>query len=263
MKIQLERPIAFIDIEATGLDLNTDRIVELSICKLHPDGARETKTSRFNPERPIPPEVTEIHGIKDEDVANEPTFKQKAKAILEFISGCDLAGFNSNRFDIPLLYNEMARAGLKLEFEKVNMIDVGNIFKIQEPRTLEAAAKFYLGYDLTNAHSAEADVNATVEVFLQQLQKYPEMPKDLAELARFSNYGSPVLDLQGKFIMNDKGVILLNFGKYKGQPATDHPDFLEWMLYKADFPADTCRIAREILQQDEELEEEEDDDDFI
>jgi DNA polymerase-3 subunit epsilon len=247
MKLQLTRPIVFIDIEATGLNLETDRIVEISICKLFPDGTREVKTKRYNPEMPIPPEVTEIHGINDEDVKDKPLFRQEAKGILSYIENCDVAGFNSNRYDVPLLFNEMIRAGLYLDYTKFKMIDVGNIFKIKEPRDLKAAYKFYCGGDLENAHSAEADITATVDVFLKQLEKYEDLPQDVGVLALMSNHGNPILDLSGKFTM-DKGKIVFNFGPKRGQPAEEHPDFLEWMLYKASFPQDTREVATKLLE---------------
>lgn len=247
MKLQLERPIVFLDIEATGLSTETDRIVELAMCKIMPDNTRITKCYRYNPGMPIPPATTEIHGISDEDVKDKPFFHQHAKGISEFIAGCDLAGFNSNRFDVPMLYTELARAQIFLDYQSINLLDVGNIFKIKEPRTLEAAVKFYCDKELENAHSAEADILGTVEVFLGQLEKYQDLPQNMAELALFSNYGSPILDLQGKFTRNPEGVILLNFGKYKGEPAADHPDFLDWMVNKATFPRDTVEVAMGIL----------------
>jgi len=246
--LQLLRPIVFFDIEATGLDTENDRIVELAICKLFPDGTKEVKTNRYNPGMPIPPESTEIHKITDEDVKDKPMFLQHAKAILEYLQGCDLAGFNSNRYDVPMLFNEMARAGQYLNYRDMNLIDVGNIFKIKEARTLEAGYKFYTGKDLVNAHTAEADILATVEVFEKQLEKY-DLPTDIKELALFSNYDAPILDLAGKFTQNKEGVILLNFGKYKGMPANEHIDFLEWMVYKASFSKDTTDLALEIMHE--------------
>lgn len=246
MKLKLERPLIFLDIESTGVDRENDRIIELCLCKVHIDGSKEIKTNRYNPSIPIPPVTTEIHGIKDEDVADKPFFKQHAKGIIDFITNCDLAGFNSNAFDIPMLYNELQRAGLTLDYKSIRMIDVGNIFKIREARTLGAAVKFYCGLDHSDAHSAEADILATVNVFEAQLEKYEDLPTDISELALYSNYGNPVLDLSGKFTSKD-GIVLLNFGKYKGQPAADHLDFLDWMVNKASFPPDTYEIAHSIL----------------
>jgi DNA polymerase-3 subunit epsilon len=250
MKLQLTKPLVFLDIEATGLDLENDRIVELSLCKLHPDGTREVKTYRYNPGIPIPAEATEIHGITDEDVKDKPLFSQHAKGILAFIEGCDLAGFNSNRFDLPMLSNELARCGQYFDHRKANLVDIGNIFKIKEPRTLEAGVKFYCDREHAGAHGAEADVLATIDVFEKQLEKYEGLPTDLKELALFSNYDSPILDLAGKFTSTKEGVILLNFGKYKGLPAADHLDFLDWMVYKASFTRDKVEIALSILNPD-------------
>ena len=246
MKIQLLRPIAFIDLECTGTNRETDRIVEIAICKLHPDGSRENKRRLINPGIPIPPVTTEIHGITDEMVKEAPTFRDIAKGLLELLEGCDIGGFNSNAFDCPMLFNEFARAGIYWDYTQFKMIDVGNLFKIREPRTLSAAVKFYTGNDLENAHSAEADINATVDVFLSQLDRYPDLPDNVEELALISNHGRPVLDLSGKFSLNEKGEIILNF-KYKGERAEDHLDFIEWMYYKADFPADTRKICEELL----------------
>lgn len=247
MKLNLERPLVFLDIEATGLSTETDRIVELAMCKIMPDETRILKCYRYNPEMPIPPAATEIHGISDDDVKDKPFFHQHAKAISKFISGCDLAGFNSNRFDIPMLYAELSRSQIFLDYQSINLVDVGNIFKIKEPRTLEAAVQFYCGKPLENAHSAEADILGAVDVLMGQLEKYPDLPQNMQELALFSNYGAKILDLQGKFTYNEKGQIILNFGKYKGEPAADHLDFLEWMVHKANFPRDTVEVAMGIL----------------
>lgn len=247
--LKLERPLVFLDIEATGIDRENDRIVELSVCKLSPNMTRETKTMRFNPEIPIPAEATAVHGICDGDVAGLVKFRQVAKSLLEFLTGSDLAGFNSNAYDIPMLFFEFQRAGIEFPYWDFKMVDVGNIFKINEPRTLEAAVRFYLGLPHEGAHGAEADTLATVDVFLAQVEKYQEMPKTMDELHLYSNYGRKMLDLSGKFVEGEDGVILFNFGKHRGCPAKDHPGFLEWMLYKADFSSDTTRIAQQIYQE--------------
>lgn len=251
MKIQLTRPIAFIDLEATGVDREADRIVEIAICKLEPSGQYKTMKRRVNPTIPIPAGATAVHGIKDEDVADEPTFKQLAKGLLALLEGCDIAGFNSNTYDIPLLYNEFARAGVSWDYSKFLMIDVGNLFKIKEPRTLSAAVKHYCGRELIDAHSAEADIEATLDVFLAQLDRYENdegFPQTLEELALYTNYGNKMADLSGKFVYNSEGVLLLNFGKYRGNPAADHIDFISWMVNKADFPADTTAIAARVME---------------
>lgn len=247
MKLNLERPICFFDLEATGLDREIDRIVEISICKLFPDLSREYLTSRINPLVPIPKEASEIHGIFDDDVKDCPTFEDLGQSIYEFILGCDIAGFNSNNFDIPMLYFHLLRIGIKWDYKSIRKIDVGNIFKINEPRTLSAAAKFYLGTDLDDAHSAEADVNATVDVFMAQLEKYDNIPMDLGELELFTNYGKPILDVSGKFTTDEDGDIVINFGQYKGRKAKNHLDYIQWMLYKANFNSDTNDICSQLL----------------
>lgn len=248
MQIILEKPIAFIDIESTGVSRDTDRIVEISICKLMPDGKRETKTRRVNPGMPIPAAATAIHGITDADVANELPFARIAVGVLNFIQGCDLAGYNSNAFDYPMLYAELLRAGITWDYKAYRMIDMGNIFKIQEPRTLEAAVKFYCNKEHTKAHSAEADVEATVDVFLGQLMRYENVrTMSMNELQLFCNYDKPILDLSGKFTTNESGDIILNFGPKKGLLAKENLDFVQWMYYKAQFPPDTRKICEELL----------------
>jgi DNA polymerase-3 subunit epsilon len=253
MKIQFERPIAFIDLEATGVDRENDRIVEIAVCKLDPDsGQIRTVCRRVNPTIPIPAGASEVHGIKDEDVANEPTFKQLAKGLLDLIEGCDIAGFNSNSYDVPLLFHEFARAGLYWDYTQFRMFDAGNLFKIEEPRTLTAAVKFYLGKDLVDAHSTQADIEATLDMFLAMLEKYGDkegFPKTPDELALYTNYGNKIADLSGKFVYNKEGELLLNFGKHRGNPAKDHIDFLSWMVNKADCPTDTTAIASQVLDE--------------
>jgi DNA polymerase-3 subunit epsilon len=245
MKLILERPLAFIDIESTGTNKDTDRIIEISICKLHPDGSREMKTKRINPGVPIPAASTAIHGIKDEDVKDEPLFAEISKSLYSFLDNCDICGFASNRFDVPILFVEFGRAGIYWDYTRFSMIDAGEIFKIKEPRTLAAAYKFYCDKDIEKAHSAEADILATVEVFAAQTDRY-DLPVTVKELALFSNHDKPILDLSGKFSYNEAGEIVLNF-KYKGERASDHLDFIDWMYYKASFPADTRRVCEMIL----------------
>jgi DNA polymerase-3 subunit epsilon len=250
MKLQLTRPIAFIDLETTGIDRENDRIVEIAVCKLDISGQIKTVSRRINPTIPIPAGASEIHGIKDEDVANEPTFKQVAKGLLEILEGCDIGGFNSNIFDVPMLFNEFQRAGFFWDYSKFSMIDVGNLFKIEEPRTLSAAVKFYCGRNLEDAHSAKADIEATVDVFISQMAKYESnegFPNTIENLALYTNYGNKMADLSGKFVYNSDGVLILNFGKHKGNPASKHIDFLSWMISK-DFPADSCAMAEKVIQ---------------
>lgn len=247
--LQLLRPLIFADFETTGTDTQNDRIIEYSFCKLMPDGSKEIKTGRINPTILIPEGATAVHGITNDDVKDSPLFKQKAKGLLSFIEDCDLGGFNSNSFDYPLLYAEFNRAGIEWDYSKHNLVDPGNIFKIQEARTLAAAYKFYCGKDLEGAHGAENDILATVEVFQSQLERYPDLPQTIKELALYSNYGVQRLDMGGKFVMDKDGkTILFNLGKLKGQPAKDY-GFLNWMLFKADFPPDTRKIAKQLIDE--------------
>ncbi|WP_231489873.1 3'-5' exonuclease [Pedobacter sp. Leaf170] len=246
MRLQLTRPLAFIDIEGTGVNPENDRIVELSVTKLFPDGSRENKTRRYNPGIEIPQSAIDIHGITNEAVATEHPFSYTAKGLLKYLDGCDIAGFASNRYDVPLLFTEFRRADLYWDYTKFKMVDAGVIFKIQEPRTLEAAVQYYCGKNLEGAHGAEADVNATVDVLLAQIEKYDTLPVTVDELALFSNYDKPVLDLSGKFSTDDAGDIIFNFGPHKGKKATEDLSFVQWML-KKDFAEDTMRICEEIL----------------
>jgi len=248
MQLNLKNPLVFFDLETTGTNIVTDRIVELSYVKVHPNGKEETKTYRINPGMPIPPEVTAIHGISDEDVKDCPAFKEIAKSLAAQIEGCDLAGYNSNRFDIPMLVEELLRAGVDLDLRKRNFIDVQNIFHKMEQRTLVAAYKFYCNKTLENAHSAEADTIATYEVLKAQLDRYPDLQNDVAFLSKFSSYGNHV-DYAGRVVYNDKGVECINFGKHKGRPVVDvlesDPGYYGWIL-GGDFPLDTKKVFTEI-----------------
>lgn len=253
MTLQLQRPIAFFDIESTGTDRDTDRIVEIAVCKLLPDMSRESRVRRVNPEIPIPKEASDVHGITDEMVADQPKFKEIAKGLMLFLDGCDIGGFNSNAFDIPMLFNEFHRAGLFWDYKKFVAVDAGNLFKIQHPRTLTAAVKTYLGRELENAHSAQADIEATVDVFLAQVEhgQYEEgFPKTLEELALYTNYGNQVVDLSGKFTLDVNDEVVINFGAHKGKLAKDNLSFLDWMVNKANFSEDTRRVAISILYPD-------------
>lgn len=247
MKLKLTRPLVVLDIESTGVDREIDKIIDLSLRKVSLDGTVTCINYRVNPGRPIPAETTAVHGITDEDVQGMPTFRDVAQDVLDFIKGCDLAGFNSNHFDIPMLYNELVRCDLFLDYRSIRMIDVGNIFKIKETRTLSAAVKFYCQREHEGAHGAAADVEATMDVLLAQFEKYDDLPVDMDELALYSNYGNKMLDLSGKFSTNKEGVVVLNFGKYKGMPAKDHLDFLDWMVNRANFNRDTVDVALEIM----------------
>lgn len=248
MKLNLTKPIVFLDIESTGLNVLEDKIIELSMCKLHPNLQREIKTYRYNPELKMSEEVIKIHGITNEMLENCPFFKQHAKGIVNFLNGCDIAGFNSNVFDIPLLYSEISRAGVEWNYKQHSIVDVGNIFKINEPRSLTGAVKFYNDKEHTGAHSAEADVLATIDVFIAQLEKY-ELPKEVDELAFYSNYEKQIVDLGGKFTTDNNNEIILNFGKHKGQPAKNHLDFISWMLAKGNFAKDTIQTCEFIMKQ--------------
>lgn len=241
MRLKLNRPIIFFDLETTGINLTHDRIVEISTIKVKPDGTTESRTRRLNPEMPIPAEATAVHHITDEDVANEPTFRQIAKSLATFFEGCDIAGFNSNRFDIPMLDQEFQRAGVKFGFDKARFVDVQTIFHKKEPRNLIAAYKFYCGKDLEDAHSAQADIQATYEVLLAQLERYDDLPADVDKLSAYSSQNRNV-DFMGRLVYDEKGRELINFGKYKGQLAEDvlarDTGYYGWIM-KGDFTQNT------------------------
>lgn len=247
-KLNLHRPLAFFDLETTGLDSAKDRIVEISIVKLHPDGHRDVYTKRLNPEMPISPESTSIHGISNEDVQNAPTFKQLAKEVEQFITNCDLAGYNSNKFDLPVLAEEFLRAGIKVDFKKRKLVDVQQVFYKKEPRTLEAAYRFYCNKTLENAHSAEADTLATVDILEAQLERYPDLGVEVAGLHEFTG-GDEFCDYARRIILKND-VPVFNFGKHKGIPVADvfkkEPQYYDWMM-NADFPLHTKQIISEIL----------------
>ncbi len=241
MKLKLERPVVFFDLETTGTNILNDRIVELSAVKLMPDGNRVVKTVRVNPTIPIPEEASAVHHIYDEDVADKPTFAAYSKSIAQFFSGCDIAGFNSNRFDVPLLDQEFERAGIDFDFEGVRFIDVQTIFHKKEPRTLVAAYKFYCDKDLEEAHSASADTMATVEVLLAQMERYTDLPEDIDALSEFASNNRQV-DFCGRLIYDDQNREVINFGKYKGRLAEEvlrqDPGYLAWIMI-GDFTKNT------------------------
>jgi len=248
MNLQLTNPLAVFDLETTGVNTSTDRIVEISIHKVMPNGKTETRTHRVNPGIPIPPKTTEIHGISDADIANEPSFVDLAPNLFIFLNDCDLAGFNSNRFDVPVIVEEFHRAGYDFDVTNRNLIDIQNIFHKKEPRTLVAAYKFYCGKDLTNAHSAEADTLATYEILEAQLAKYTDLKKDAKSLSVFTTMHNAV-DLAGRFVRNDEKVIVFNFGKHKGKPATEvlkaEPSYFGWMMH-GDFSQNTKKVLKQI-----------------
>ena len=240
----LTKPIVFFDLETTGLDTVNDRIISLGIVKINPDYQLELqKEFVVNPGVAIPEQASLVHGIYNDDVEYSPFFDEIIPELMNILDGSDIAGFNSNNFDVPMLYNELARHGYNWDYSNVNFIDVGNIYKIKESRTLGAAVKFYLNCEHENAHSAIADVIATAQVFVRQMQMYDDLPTSASEIAKYSNYGKPLLDLAGKFTYNDDGVVIFNFGKNVGQPATNHIDYLQWMINKGNFSEDTKRIA--------------------
>ena len=261
MELILTKPIAFFDLETTGIKVATDRIVEISILRLQIDGSSQTLTKRINPEMPIPPEVTAIHGITDDDVKDCPTFKQVAHELAQFLENCDLAGYNSNHFDIPLLVEEFLRADFDFDLKGRRFVDVQNIFHKMEPRNLSAAYKFYCDKELINAHSAEADTVATFEILKSQLVRYAEVTlkdkkgnlttpvvNDIKALSDFS-FGSRAVDLIGHIIYNDKNVEVFNFGKHKGKPVAqvlkDEPSYYDWMM-KGEFPLSTKKVLTKL-----------------
>lgn len=249
MQLNLRNPIIFFDIESTGLSVSHDRIVELSAVKVMPDGRREVKTRRINPTIPISAEAMAVHGITDEDVKDCPTFKQIAKSLAEWMKGCDFAGYNSFKFDLPMLAEEFLRAGIDFDFRKRKMVDVQNIFHKMEQRTLVAAYKFYCDKDLTNAHSAEADTIATLEVLEAQLDRYGSaLENDITFLAEFSRR-TKFADYAGRIAYDDNDRPVFNFGKHKGKLVTDvlkaEPSYYNWMM-DGDFTLDTKKVLTDI-----------------
>ena len=256
----LKKPLAFFDLETTGINISRDRIVEISIVKALPNGSEEVRTQRINPEMPIPLETSLIHGIYDEDVKDCPTFKQVAKTLAAFLEGCDLAGFNSNRFDVPMLVEEFLRVDVDFEVKNRRLIDTQRIFHLMEPRNLSAAYKFYCGKQLVGAHGAEADALATYEVLNAQVKHYAgvevistdgkvEVPihNDMDVLHKLT--ASQNVDFAGRMVYNEQGEEVFNFGKHNGKKVMDvlkkEPAFFDWII-KNDFPLDTKRKLTEI-----------------
>jgi len=249
MPLQLKKPICFFDLETTGVQVAKDRIVELAVLKVNPNGSEEMKRWLVNPEMPIPPETTAIHGISDDMVANAPTFKEIAKEVHQLLKGCDLGGYNLIRFDVPLLAEEFLRAEVDIDFSKHQIVDVQNIFHKKEQRTLSAAYRFYCDKDLTDAHSADADTRATYEVLLGQLDRYDDLPSDIDALAKFSEGRNRFADLAGFLHYDERNEVVFGFGKFKGQSVTAvlqrEPGYLGWLL-DADFPLYTKKIITQI-----------------
>jgi len=248
MELKLTKPIVFFDLETTGINIAKDRIVEISILKVFPNGNKESKTWLVNPELEIPAEVVAIHGIDNEKVVTEPTFNELADEVSKLIDGCDLAGFNSNRFDIPLLAEEMLRADIDFDMKNRVAVDVQVIFHKKEQRTLSAAYKFYCDKDLENAHSAEADTNATYEVLKAQLDKYDDLENDVKFLNEFSSHKKRA-DFAGFIMFDEDENEVFSFGKYKGQKVTDvlekDKGYYSW-IQKADFPLYTKKVLTAI-----------------
>lgn len=261
MNLNLKNPIVFFDLETTGINIATDRIIEIALIKVFPDGKEEEKCLRINPQMPIPERSTRIHGITDEDVKDAPTFPEVAKNIAQFIEGCDLGGFNSNRFDIPLLAEEFLRADIDIDLKKRKFIDVQSIYHKMEKRTLAAAFMFYCGKDLKDAHSALADTRATYEVIKAQLDRYQNteiedesgkqiipVQNDINILSEFSSYDRNV-DFMGRIVLDEKGVEVFNFGKNKGRSVEDvlkeQPGYYSWIM-KGDFPLYTKKVLTNI-----------------
>lgn len=261
MQLNLTRPLAFIDLETTGVNVASDRIVEICIRKVNPDHSEDVFNGRVNPEMPIPAESSKFHKIFDEDVKNAPTFKQLAPRLLQFIGNSDFAGYNSNKFDIPVLVEEFLRAGVDFDISSRRLIDVQNIFHQMEPRTLAAAYKFYCNKMIENAHNAEADVNATYEVFIAQLERYANtqiddgkgnlhipVQNDVSALSTFSTKTRNV-DLAGRIVYNEKGVEVFAFGKHKDKPVAEvfekEPSYYSWIM-NGDFPLYTKKVVTQL-----------------
>jgi len=248
LELKLKRPLVFIDLETTGINVSADRIVEISALKVNPNGIEQWLTTLVNPGIPIPPKVTAIHGISDSDVAEAPSFREIAKTLTSFLEGCDLAGFNAMKFDIPVLAEEFLRANVDFNFRKRKYIDVQVIFHKKEQRTLEAAFRFYCKRELENAHSAKADTAATYEVLKAQLDTYTDLENDVDKLAEFSSFNNNV-DFAGRIILDENGIETFNFGKHKGRRVDEvfreEPSYYSWMM-NGDFPLYTKKILTEI-----------------
>ena len=249
MELNLRNPLIFFDLETTGVNAAKDKIVEISYIKVYPNGKEESNTIRINPGRHIPEEATAVHHITDDDVKNCPSFKDVAKELSRVFEGCDIAGFNSTRFDLPLLVEEFLTAGVNIDMTKRKFIDVQTIFHKMEQRTLVAAYKFYCGKNLEDAHSADADTRATYEVLKAQLDRYPSLQNDVNFLSEFSTQNKNV-DFAGRIIYNDKNVEVFNFGKHKGCPVeevfrTIDRGYYDWMM-QGDFPQNTKNVITNI-----------------
>lgn len=248
MPLQLNRPLAFIDLETTGVNISADRIVEIAVVKVLPDETKQVKRKLINPQMPIPAGATQVHGITDEMVKDAPTFKQVANEIKQFLEGSDIGGYNSNRFDIPLLIEEFLRVGINFSEQGRKFVDVQKVFHMMEQRTLSAAYKFYCNKSLEDAHSAEADATATWEVLEAQVLRYPQLGNTVESIVKFTGEDD-IVDFARRFIKVN-GVEIFNFGKHKGKPVTqvikEEPQYYDWMM-KGDFAMDTKQKFTEIL----------------
>ena len=247
--LTLDRPLVVFDLETTGTDPAQDRIVEIGVLRIEPDGERLLRTRRINPERAIPQEASAVHGIHDEDVRDEPTFKQVARSLLDLLEGADLAGFNVRRFDVPLLDREMRDCGLDLGLGGRRIVDAMTIFHRKEPRDLSAAVRFYLGREHEGAHGAEVDLTATLDVLEAQLERYEDLPRSVEELDVWTKPRPDAIDEAGKFVRRGDDVVFA-FGKHKGRSLRDvagqAPNYLDWIL-GSDFPEDAKQLVREVL----------------
>jgi exonuclease len=251
MKLNLKNPIVFFDLETTGINVSSDRIVEITYLKVEPNGNKTSKTLRINPQMHIPEQASAVHGIYDQDVADCPAFRQVAASIAKDIEGCDLAGYNSINFDIPLLVEEFLRADVDIDLKRRKFVDVMVIFYKQEPRNLSAAYKFYCGKDLSNAHSSEADTMATLEILEAQLCRYGDLENTVDFLSEYSSHNKNV-DYAGRIIYDDKKREIFNFGKYKGMLVVDvfqrDPSYYQWMM-NGDFPLYTKKVITRLKLQ--------------
>jgi DNA polymerase-3 subunit epsilon len=248
INIELNKPIVFLDIESTGLNIGTDRIVELALLKVNEGGEKIVRNYRINPEMPIPPEVSKIHGITDEEVADAPTFKMVAGEVAALIKGCDLGGYNSDKFDIPILAEEFARVGFDIDLKENRFVDVQAIFFLKEPRNLAAAYKFYCNKELQNAHSALADVEATWEILQSQLERYTDLGRSVEALSALGQ-SNRFADFAGRIVYDENGDEVFNFGKFKGKKVLDvfarEKSYYSWMM-DGDFPAYTKKVITRI-----------------
>jgi DNA polymerase III subunit epsilon len=248
LELKLKRPVVFLDLETTGINVSTDRIVEISLLRIDIKGNEEWMTTRVNPGVPIPPKSTSIHGITDSDVASAPSFKEIAKNVAAFMEGCDLAGYNAVKFDIPVLAEEFLRVNIDFDFTRRRYVDPQIIFYKKEQRTLEAAYQFYCKKTLKNAHSAKADTEATYEVLKAQLDRYPDLENDMEKLSTYSAFNNNA-DFAGRIIIDENGKEVFNFGRYKGRVVeeifSEDPSYYSWMM-NGDFPLYTKKVLTEI-----------------